>query len=100
MTPRPKLYAPKSMELVEVVWDDATMDFDYDGPASGWEGGIVRLRSVGYFVSSDRQAYILASTREKDETNIRMVLSIPRKLILSVVSLEKEIAAEIRPAGN
>lgn len=93
---KPKLYEPRRMELVEVVWDDDTMDFDYDGPAADDVGGLARLRSVGYFVSRDAATYILASTRELDEENIRMVLSIPRKLILSVTSLEphKEAAPE------
>ena len=99
MTPRKeRLYVPKNLELVEVVWDDATMDFDYDGPADSTPSGLARLRSVGYFVSRDTATYVIASTRELDEPNIRMVLSIPRKLILSVTSLEKEAAPETQEA--
>lgn len=89
MTPRKnKLYAPKMFELVEVVWDDATMDFDYDGPAEASPGGLCKLHSVGYFVSRDATKYVIASTRESNNDSVRLLLNIPRKMMVGIKSLE------------
>lgn len=85
----PKLYRPQSMEAVEVVWDDAQYDGEYDGQPGSYDPRLARLTNLGYFVKMTRDSVVLCSCVQVSNGTTRWFVTIPRKLVV-----------EIRPFGG
>ena len=89
MTHPVKLYRPRKLERVEVLWKDAQADSVYDGTVEGYaDTALPLLEDVGYFVKWTKEVLVLASCRELDSGTVRFMLKIPRKLVLEIRPLE------------
>lgn len=84
-----KLYRPAKLERIEVVWEDAQADSEYDGTGEGFDATLPTLEDIGYFVALTRDVLVLAGCREPSTGTVRFLLKIPRKLIREVRSLER-----------
>lgn len=87
MTP-PRLYRPKKLERVEVVWVDAQADSEYDGDPDAYAPALPVLEDVGYFVKIGREMVTLAACREPKSGTVRFMLNIPRKLVREIRPLD------------
>lgn len=86
---RAKLYRPKALESVEVVWDDAHYDGDFDGKPETFDSRLARLHNIGYFAKLTRDSVVLVSCLQPSNGTTRWFVTIPRKLVI-----------EIRPVGG
>ena len=95
MTHPVKLYRPRKLERVEVLWKDAQADSVYDGTVEGYaDTALPLLEDVGYFVKWTKEVLVLASCRELDSGTVRFMLKIPRKLVLEIRPLDLKVAAD------
>lgn len=84
---RSKLYRPRLLERVEVVWRDAQHDSQFDGPPEAYKPALAVLTNIGYFVAMKRDTVTLASCRDEAGTS-RWYDDIPRVLVREIRSLE------------
>ena len=80
----PKLYRPRPMEAVEVVWDDAQYEGDFDGKPEGFDASLARLTNIGYFAKMTRDSIVLVSCVQPSNGTTRWFVTIPRKLVVEV----------------
>ena len=92
----PRLARPKHLARVEVVWEDAQADSEYDGDGHGFDTSLPLLEDIGYFVALKRDVLVLAACREPASGTVRFMLKIPRRLVKEIRLLE----VTTTPAGQ
>src|SRR5689334_15476683 len=94
--PRKRLYRPKPLELVLVIWKDSQHDTVYDGPPAGYEPRLALLTNVGFFVKATPEILTLASCCEESTKTTRWYDDIPKAAIRDIVPLARPaIRAEV-----
>ncbi len=78
------MYRPQKHERVEVAWQDAMYDSDFDGEADHYEAALASLINIGFFVKMRRDVLVLASCFEPSSKTLRQFVTIPRKLVKDI----------------
>lgn len=71
------------MTPVLVIWEDAQLDADYDGPASGAPDTIV-LMACGFLVKKTSKSIKIAMDCDPNTENVRFIFSIPAKMVREI----------------
>ena len=77
-------------DLVQVVWQDTTVEHDYVSLKVALDQTIATMSTVGNFVSQDKDSIRIALTRCLDKDIIDCVATIPMSCVLQVNKLSKE----------
>ena len=76
---RKKRSAPKVGTRIEVTWEDAQYDNEYDGSAEGFSAQKALLTELGYFIRQTKDLFIIASCHEPETDTYRRFVVILRK---------------------
>lgn len=73
------------MPLVAVIWDDANVDMDYDGPADEAHGELVRNHTAGWLLKVTTKNIIVVTDATPTDDSVRWVYTIPKNLVFRLI---------------
>lgn len=78
-SPRPRRSAPPVGTRLEVTWEDAQYDNEYDGAPEGFSAAKALLTELGYFIRQTKDLFVIASCFEPATGTYRRFVVILRK---------------------
>ena len=79
---------------VEIIWRDAALDVEHDGPVGTGGGLREHMGIIGYLVNKDRENLMVASDFDYDDSSARTIHTIPRVHFVSITPWPRDGSKE------
>jgi len=91
----------KDLPRVEIIWEDAAVDPEYDGKIESLPLAIsVVNRTIGYLVKLTKKEAITVRDATDVENTVRWPYGIPRKLIQDIIYLTPIVKEPVHELTN
>lgn len=84
----PKRIHVKDLTPVIIIWEDASVDPDFDGTPENLPSCLVENHTIGFLLRKNKKEVVLVRDINPADNTIRWPYGIPRKGIKAIVPLE------------